>query len=178
MQMGNISTLFRLPICPFLRKILHFVPFSLSRLVANPLLFTPKKTLLDPKIPLFNGYFALFRHVFHCSRRLCLYHLGVFLCFLYRVQQHFALRFAPFYLAFCTKTHCIQHQNALRLAAYCTAFSTILHCFLLKTVLKQVQMAVACNKYSLCRTHKHAPFCTKSNLRENRFFAARLAVGG
>jgi len=47
-----------------------------------------------------------------------------------------------------------------------------LHYILLKTVPKQVQMAVACNKYSLCRMHKQAPFCTKPNLRENRFSAA------
>jgi hypothetical protein len=67
MQMGNISTLFRLPICPFLRKSLHFVPFNLSRLVANPLLFTPKNPLLDPKNPLFNDHFALFGPVFHVS---------------------------------------------------------------------------------------------------------------
>ena len=39
-------------------------------------------------------------------------------------------------------------------------------------------MAVACNKYSLCRTHKLTPFSIKTNLRENRFFAARWAVGG
>ena len=121
--MGNISTLFRLPICPFLRKSLHFVPFSLSRLVANLLLFVPKKTLLDPKIPLFNGCFALFRHVFHGSRRLCLYHWGVFLCFLYRVQQHF-------FTAFCTILPCVLHQNALHLAPKRTAFSGILHCIL------------------------------------------------
>ena len=176
MQMGNISTLFRLPICPFLRKSLHFVPFSLSRLVANPLLFTPKNPLLDPKIPLFNGYFALFRHVFHGSRRLCLYHWGVFLCFLYRVQQHFSLRFAPFYLAFCTKTHCIQHQNALHFAPKRTAFSGILHYILLQTAQKLVQMAASSNKYSFRCIHMLTPFCIKTNLRENRFFAAKCGL--
>ena len=38
-------------------------------------------------------------------------------------------------------------------------------------------MAAPCNKYSFCRTHGLAPFCTKTNLRENRFFAARWAIG-
>jgi len=43
---------------------------------------------------------------------------------------HFALRFAPFYLAFSIKTHCVLHQIALRFAPNCTAFCTILHCVL------------------------------------------------
>ena len=119
--MGNISTLFRLAICPFLRKNLHFVPFSLSRLVANPLLFTSKKPLLDPKIPLFNGCFALFRHVFHGSRRLCLYHWG-------RIFMLFVSRLAAFCTAFCTISPCVLHQNALHLAPKHIAFSGILHC--------------------------------------------------
>ena len=33
-------------------------------------------------------------------------------------------------------------------------------------------MATPYNKYSFCRTHGLAPFCIKTNLRENRFFAA------
>lgn len=33
-------------------------------------------------------------------------------------------------------------------------------------------MAVACNKYSFCRTHKLTPFNIKTNPRENRFFGA------
>ena len=86
--------------------------------------------------------------------------------------------FYAFCIVFSSIFHCVLHHFTLRFALKRTAFSTILHYILLKTVPKQVQMAVACNKYSLCRTHKHAPFCTKSNLRENRFFAARLAVGG
>ena len=43
---------------------LHFTPFSLSSLVANSLFLTPNFALLAPKTPLFNGYFALFGHVF------------------------------------------------------------------------------------------------------------------
>ncbi len=46
----------------------------------------------------------------------------MFMLFALRLAA-FTLRFAPFYLAFSTKTHCILHQNALRLAPYCTAFS-------------------------------------------------------
>ena len=44
--------------------------------------------------------------------------------------------------------------------------------------LKQVQMAVVYNKYSFCHIHILTPFCTQTNLRENRLFAARWAVGG
>ena len=36
---------------------------------------------------------------------------------------------------------------------------------------------VCLNKYSFCRTHRLTLFCTETNLRENRFFAARCAVG-
>ena len=43
---------------------LHFAPFSLSSLVANSLFLTSSYALLVPKTPLFNGYFALFGHVF------------------------------------------------------------------------------------------------------------------
>jgi hypothetical protein len=42
---------------------------------------------------------------------------------------------------------------------------------------KQVQMAVFPNKYSFYQ-HPHAtPFFQKTNLRENRFFAARWTIG-
>jgi len=41
-----------------------------------------------------------------------------------------------------------------------------------------VQMAFVFNKYSFCLHLQVSPFCTKTNLRENRFFAARLAIGG
>ena len=43
---------------------LHFAPFSLSSLVANSLFLTLSYALLAPKIPLFNGCFALSSHVF------------------------------------------------------------------------------------------------------------------
>ena len=43
---------------------LRFAPFCLSSLVANSLFFTSNFALLAPKTPLFNGYFALFGHVF------------------------------------------------------------------------------------------------------------------
>ena len=35
-------------------------------------------------------------------------------------------------------------------------------------------MAVSWNKYSFYRIHRLTPFCIKTNLRENRFFAARV----
>ena len=37
--------------------------------------------------------------------------------------------------------------------------------------------AVLCNKYSFCCIRGLTPFCPKINSRENRFFAARLAIG-
>ena len=39
-------------------------------------------------------------------------------------------------------------------------------------------MAVSLNKNSFCLHVQPSPFCTKTNLRENRFFATRLAIGG
>ena len=41
---------------------------------------------------------------------------------------------------------------------------------------KRVQTAASLNKNSFCRIHKLPPFCINTNLRENRFFAARWAV--
>ena len=43
---------------------LHFAPFSLSGLLANSLFLKPNYAFLASKTPLFNGYFALFGHVF------------------------------------------------------------------------------------------------------------------
>ncbi len=39
-------------------------------------------------------------------------------------------------------------------------------------------MAVTLNKNSFCRISRLPPFCIKTNLRENRLFAARRAIGG
>ena len=161
----------------FQEKNLHFAPFRLSILVASSYFFKPNDPLLDPKTPLFNGYFALSGHVFNVSQRFCLYHCSAFLFILPRFQRQIALHLAPFHLAFSTKTHCVQHQNARHLASKRIAFSGILHYILLKTARNLVQMAVALNKNSFC-LHLHVPpFCIKTNLRENRFFAARQAIG-
>ena len=89
-----------------------------------------------------------------------------------------AVYFYAFRLAFSTISPCILHQNALRLAAYCTAFSTKTHRILLQIAKKWVLVAVALNKYTLHRIHRLTPFYIKTNLRENRFFAARWAIGG
>ena len=43
---------------------LRFAPFCLSSLLANSLFLDPNYALLAPTTPLFNGYFALFGHVF------------------------------------------------------------------------------------------------------------------
>jgi len=60
-----------------------------------------------------------------------------------------------FHLAISTISPCILHQNALRFAP------------------KRVLVAVVLNKNSFCLHTQLPPFCTKTNLRENRFFAAR-----
>jgi len=41
-----------------------------------------------------------------------------------------------------------------------------------------VLVAVGLNKNSFCLYVQLTPFCIKTNLRENRFFAARWAIGG
>ena len=80
-------------------------------------------------------------------------------------------------LAFSTILHCVLHQNTLHLAPKRTAFSTKTHAILLLIASKQVQIAAFSNKYSFCRMHMPTLFCIKTNLRENRFFGVRLAVG-
>jgi len=90
----------------------------------------------------------------------------------------FASHLVPFCTAFCTKTPCILHQNALRLAAKRSVFSSKLHYILLQMAQNMVQMAVPYNKYSFCCIRMLTPLDIKTNLRENRFFAARWAVGG
>jgi len=39
-------------------------------------------------------------------------------------------------------------------------------------------MAVSWHKNSFCQHRKLPPFCIKTNLRENRLFAAWLEIGG
>ena len=161
----------------FWEKNLHFAPFCLSILVAGSYFLSPNYLHLTPKTPLFNGHFVHFGRVFHGSDGFCLYRYSVFLCFSFHVLHHFTLHLAPFYPAFCTKTHCILHQNTLRLVPKRTAFSGILHYVLPKTTPNLVLMAVVCNKYSFCCIRGLTRFCPKINSRENRFFAARLAIG-
>ena len=105
----------------------------------------------------------------------------------------FAVDFYAFRLAFSTISPCIQHQNALHLASKRKAFSTKTHCvlhhialhfaakrtaFRYKSQKKWVFVAVSLNKNSFRLHVQPPPFCTKTNPRENRFFAARLAIGG
>ena len=161
----------------FWEKNLHFAPFCLSIWVAGSYFLSSNYLHLAPKTPLFNGHFVHFGRVFHGSDGFCLYRYSVFLCFSFHVLHHFTLHLAPFYLAFSTKTHCILHQNALCFAPKRTAFSGILHHILPKIAPNLVLMAVVCNKYSFCCIRGLTRFCPKINSRENRFFAARLAIG-
>ena len=61
--------------------------------------------------------------------------------------------------------------------AFRIAFSSILHGvlyhFSLRLAPKRVFVAVVLNKNSFHRIHRLIPFCIKTNLCENRFFAAR-----
>ena len=128
-------------------------------------------------MPHFEGYFALLSHVLRGSKRLCLYHCGVFLCLLFCILQHFALRLAPKCTAFSIKTQCVLRHFTWYFAPKRTAFCRILHCILLQIAQKLVQMAVRLNKNTFWRHLQLSPFCIKTNLRENRFFAARRVVG-
>ena len=130
---------------------------------------TPNYPHFTPKIPLFNSSFALLCHAFSGSKRFCLYHLQwIFMLFVSHL--------APFHLAFCTKTHSILHQNALHFAPKRTPFSTKTHPILLKIAPKWVLAVVSLNKNSFCLHVQLTHFYTKTNLRENRFFATRWAI--
>ena len=156
---------------------LHLAPFCLSISLPTRIFFKPNYSLLAPKTMLFNGHFALFSHVFHGFKRFCLYNSNGCLCFSSRIQQQIAPHLAAFYLAFSTKTHSILHQNARHLAPTRTLFCTKTRSIQQQIAPKGVQMAVFLNKNSFCQ-HSHAtPFCIKTNLRENRFFATEWAVG-
>ena len=89
------------------------------------------------------------------------------------IFMFFVLRLAAFCTAFCTISPCVLHQNVLRFAPYCTAFSGKTHCVLLQIDQKWVLVVVSLNKNSFCLYVQLTPFCTKINLRENRFFAGR-----
>ena len=104
--------------------------------------------------------------------------LGMCLMVLESYVYTIAAYFYAFRLAFSSILHCVLHDFTLRLAPKRTAFCTILHYILLKIAPKQVQLAVVWNKYSFCCIRRLAPFSTKTNLRENRLFAANLAIGG
>ena len=157
----------------FYEQNLHLAPFCLSTWSPTHNFSAPPNPLLAPKNPLFNSCFAPFSHVFNGTERFCLYNCSGYLCFSPCVQRQKVLYLAPFYLAFSTKTHCIQHQNALYFAPKRTAFSGILHYILPQIAQKVVQITVSLNKNSFCRIHWLPPFCIKTNLRENRLFAAR-----
>jgi len=66
----------------------------------------------------------------------------------------------------------------LHLAAYYTAFCSKTHYILLQIAKKRVLVAVGLNKNSFCWHVQLTPFCIKTNLRENRFFAARWTIVG
>ena len=90
----------------------------------------------------------------------------------------FVSHLAPFCAAFCGILPCILHQNALHLAPKRKVFSGKTHSILLQIAPKQVQRAAFLNKNSFCPHLQPPPFCIKTNLRENRFFAARRTIGG
>ena len=90
----------------------------------------------------------------------------------------FAAFLAAFCLAFCTKTHAILYQNARYLAPKRTPFCTKTHSVLPQIAPKQQQMAAFPHKYTFCRMRMPTLFCIKTNLRENRLFAVKGAVGG
>ena len=98
----------------------------------------------------------------------------------------FTFHLVAFCPVFSTILPCIQHQNALHLASKRIAFCSILHCVQHQNALyfaanrkkKRVLVAVSLNKNSFCLQVQLTPFCIKTNLRENRFFATRWAIVG
>ena len=70
---------------PFRAFCRYLVSFYLSIWFSTRVFSDAKNLLLTPKMPLFNGSFALSGHVFHGSKRFCLYHFNVFLCFSSRI---------------------------------------------------------------------------------------------
>ena len=136
-----------------------------------------KPHFLTTILPFFAMCFMV-RRGFVCTMTLNFYaHPFAFCTILHCILQHFTLRFAPKHTAFCTKTHCILHQNALQLAPKRAAFSGILHYILPQIAQKRVLVAASLNKYSFPLHVQLTSFCIKTNLRENRFFAARCAIG-
>ncbi len=121
--------------------ILHHFSFLVWLLAHN--FSSPNTSILPLKTHFLTTILPFFCHVFHGSKRFCLYHDTEFLCTFSCIFHHFALHFAAFYLAFCTKTHCILHQNALQLAPKRTAFSGILHYILPQIAQKKVKIAVS-----------------------------------
>jgi len=81
------------------------------------------------------------------------------------------LHLAPKRTAFSIKTHCVLQHITLRLAS-----KRIIFCC--KSQKKRVLVAVSLNKNSFCLQVQLTPFCIKTNLRENRLFAARWAIVG
>ena len=82
-----------------------------------------------------------------------------------------------FRIAFSTILPCVLHHFTLRLAPKRSAFCCILHCILLQMAQNRVQTTIPGNKYSFLLIGVLTLFCTKTNPRENRFFAARWVVG-
>ena len=70
---------------PFRAFCRYLVSFYLSSCPSVRVFSDAKNLLLAPKMPFFNGSFALSGHVFHGSERFCLYHFNVFLCFSSRI---------------------------------------------------------------------------------------------
>ena len=70
---------------PFRAFCRYLVSFYLSIWFSACDFSDAKDQFLTPKMPLFNGCFALSSHVFNGSKRLCLYHYNVFLCFSSRI---------------------------------------------------------------------------------------------
>ena len=78
-----------------------------------------------------------------------------------------------FCLAFSPILHCVLHHFTLHLAPKCTAFCIKTQCISLQIAPKRVLVTVRLNKNTFYRHVQLPPFDTKTNLRENRFFATR-----
>ena len=165
---------------PYILHHFAFLFWSPTHNFPSPItLFLPLKPYFLTTISPFPTMFFMVHKGFVYAIVVYFYAFRItFSSILHCVLHHFTLHLAPKRTAFCTILPCILHQNAQRLAAYCIAFSTKTHFILLKMAQKRVLVAVCLNKNSFRLHVQLPPLGIKTNLRENRFFAARWAVGG
>ena len=96
--------------------------------------------------------------------------LAVFYCILLCILLHLALRFVAYRSAFCRILQCILLLISVRFGAKRRVFWCKSH-----TIGYYLHIHTTSN--GMTTITSPAPFCTKTNLRENRKFATGWAIG-